>query len=388
MKKIFFLLFLFFIFFAAELLCRFLLPDKKLDVLESVIAVTEEDPVLLWKQRPNLNTTFQGANLKTNSFGLRSGEINAKKGKGVEKIICLGDSFTFGWGVEANSAYPFLLEQALNNSKIEGKKFEVVNAGEIGFTTYQGTLLLKNRLLVYSPDILIVSYGFNDVDRYRFYINNGAADINLRPANRLLLYAGNLIRRSRLYMLFNRGLFWFIDHNDKMSSVSLKKQFKLAKVRVTASDYESNLRKMIRIGIANKCKVILMSVPLNLPLPLLTDYEKSIQKNNSSLSTFYYELGCEYEKKKQYAHARTFFKKAKDYLVFECVRDSHLYQKIMAKVATEYHIPMVDVGRLFQESHGIEEGLFNGPKDPIHASTRGHRIIAEKLYDIISSGNF
>lgn len=189
-------------------------------------------------------------------------------------------------------------------------------------------------------------------------------------------------------MCYSGGpFFWLVDHNDRLSSLSLKKQFELAKVRVAAGDYESNLKKMIEIGMANKSKIILMRVPLNLPLPLLSVYEKSILKDRSSLSTFYYESGCEYEKKKQYALARDSFKKAKDYFAFECVRDNHRYQEIMAKVAGDYRLPIVDIGRLFQEGRGVE-GLFNGAKDPIHASARGHRVIAEKLYDMISSGNF
>ncbi|MBN1913922.1 MAG: hypothetical protein JW788_05930 [Candidatus Omnitrophica bacterium] len=387
MKKIFLILFILFIFFAAELLCRFLIPDKDLGVLESVMAITEEDPVLFWKQCPDLNTTFQAAKLKTNSLGLRNKELKSSKGGGVERIICLGDSFTFGWGVDAHSAYPFVLEQALNNSGHEDRKFEVVNAGEIGFSSYQGVRLLKNRLLAYSPDVLIIAYGFNDIDRYRFYINNGREDKDLRPASGFLLHGGNLIRRSRLFVLFRRALFWLIDHNDRLSSLSLKKQVELAKLRVTPGDYESNLKKMIEIGTADKSKIILMRVPLNLPLPLLSAYEEGILKDHSSLSTFYYLSGCEHEKKKQYALARDSFKKAKDYLAFECVRDNRRYQEIMSQVAGDYRLPIVDVGRLFQESRE-GEGLFNGAKDPIHASARGHRIIAEELYDIIAGGDF
>ncbi len=48
------------------------------------------------------------------------------------RIICLGDSFTFGHGVSDEETYPFLLEQRLNN--FFKRKTQVINAGVCGAT--------------------------------------------------------------------------------------------------------------------------------------------------------------------------------------------------------------------------------------------------------------
>lgn len=57
--------------------------------------------------------------VSTNSQGFRGPEIQEKK-SGL-RILCLGDSVTFGWGVEQDESYPALLARSLN--------IEVINAG-------------------------------------------------------------------------------------------------------------------------------------------------------------------------------------------------------------------------------------------------------------------
>ena len=64
-------------------------------------------------------TRLRQFSVSTSSLGFRSPEIQEKK-SGV-RILCLGDSVTFGWGVEQEESYPALLAKSLNA--------EVINAG-------------------------------------------------------------------------------------------------------------------------------------------------------------------------------------------------------------------------------------------------------------------
>ena len=57
--------------------------------------------------------------VSTNSMGFRSPELEKTKSK--KRILCLGDSVTFGWGVQDEESYPSLLAKELNA--------EVINAG-------------------------------------------------------------------------------------------------------------------------------------------------------------------------------------------------------------------------------------------------------------------
>jgi acyl-CoA thioesterase-1 len=73
-------------------------------------------------------------------------------------VLCLGDSITSGYGLDAEQSYPALLHK-----KIDAKKwnFKVVNAGQSGDTSAGGLArldwLLKNRV-----DVLVLELGGND----------------------------------------------------------------------------------------------------------------------------------------------------------------------------------------------------------------------------------
>ncbi len=84
---------------------------------------------------------------------------------GVVRIICLGGSNTYGWPYEdPQVAYPAQLEALLNSkaSSVSGPRYEVINAGEGGFTIFQGLLYLRGKLLRYKPDIVTAAFGHND----------------------------------------------------------------------------------------------------------------------------------------------------------------------------------------------------------------------------------
>lgn len=117
--------------------------------------------------KPNLNTNFRNiktTKLITNSNGLRDREFE-KKGEGVFRIVVLGDSFTFGWDVEADMSYPKQLERMLND-KITGKRFEVVNCGVPGYGTDQELKFFENISVFYEPDLVLIG----------FYIGNDITD--------------------------------------------------------------------------------------------------------------------------------------------------------------------------------------------------------------------
>jgi len=59
------------------------------------------------------------------------------------RIICLGDSYTYGHGVDDDKTYPFFLEKYLNG--ISKRRFQVINAGDPGATiTEELYMYIKN----------------------------------------------------------------------------------------------------------------------------------------------------------------------------------------------------------------------------------------------------
>jgi len=106
----------------------------------------------------------QLARLRYNSFGLRDREFSVDKPRGTVRIIALGDSFTFGHGIENEAApWPKVLESLLNAAAPVGTRYEVINAGQNGFGTADELARLKETL-VFRPDAVILGYFFNDAE--------------------------------------------------------------------------------------------------------------------------------------------------------------------------------------------------------------------------------
>ncbi len=126
------------------------------------------DRHLFWRLKPHLkDRRVHGAvrgelidfRVSTNDFGLRDAEIGPKRGL---RILALGNSCTFGVGVEGEDSFPEQLENLIGQSVPEG--IEVLNAGTPGYTAFQGRRFLERIGDDLDPDIVIVSFGFNDSD--------------------------------------------------------------------------------------------------------------------------------------------------------------------------------------------------------------------------------
>ncbi len=99
----------------------------------------------------------------TNGRGFRSGEFAALPEPGRRRILALGDSSTFGWGVEHFEAYPARLGAALGALwGVEPDAVEVINLGVPGYSTFQGRVLLEREALALRPDAILWSYLSND----------------------------------------------------------------------------------------------------------------------------------------------------------------------------------------------------------------------------------
>lgn len=81
---------------------------------------------------------------------------------GQRRVLALGDSSTFGWGVEAFEAYPARLDALLDRDAPDADPWEVLNLGVPGYSTFQGKVLLEEKALGLAPDVVLWSYVSND----------------------------------------------------------------------------------------------------------------------------------------------------------------------------------------------------------------------------------
>jgi lysophospholipase L1-like esterase len=144
---------------------------------EKQSGIFEGDPLLLWRLKPNLDhAVWDYTVLSTNAQHLRS-EDPAKplkpKQPGTIRIVCLGDSVTFGYRVppvwpdkptdyDPNwLPYPMLLEKELRAAN-PGRDIEVITMAVPGYTSHQGLAWLRRDIDSLKPDLLTVSFGWND----------------------------------------------------------------------------------------------------------------------------------------------------------------------------------------------------------------------------------
>ncbi len=99
--------------------------------------------------------------VRTNSIGSRADrEFTYAKPPDVLRIVGLGDSFTFGYGVSVEDTYLARLERLL---RADGLNVEVINLGVSGHGTAEELIMLGQRGLKFSPDLVIVGYCTNDI---------------------------------------------------------------------------------------------------------------------------------------------------------------------------------------------------------------------------------
>lgn len=145
--------------------------------------------------------------IEINSKGLRGAEIDYPKPPGEQRILVVGDSFTFAEQVNQDETFTQRLEDRLNAG---GGQYRVLNAGSNGWATANQAIYLAKEGVRFKPDLVIVAlYLGNDVsDNYRRVATVSdavAADLKLRGADS---FEGprRILRRSELYTVFESGV--------------------------------------------------------------------------------------------------------------------------------------------------------------------------------------
>ena len=97
-----------------------------------------------------------------NSYGFRGDEFQEQKHEIDFRIFAVGGSTTFGVAGDYDESWPAHLQQIINE-KIMGKKIEVINAGISDATSESEYKLIKNRISVLDPDLIIMYDGWNEL---------------------------------------------------------------------------------------------------------------------------------------------------------------------------------------------------------------------------------
>lgn len=131
------------------------------------------DPLLPFTLAKNYRCKMRSANgefdvsARLNSLSYRGAEFSIDKPPGKTRILVIGDSMTFGWGLPDNQTYPFILENMLKEKGFPAA--EVVNGGYTGGLSPDSYYIyLKEKGFKLKPDILILG----------FFIGNDITDLD------------------------------------------------------------------------------------------------------------------------------------------------------------------------------------------------------------------
>jgi lysophospholipase L1-like esterase len=121
------------------------------------------NPDLSFAHAPNRSAFLMGVPVSINSEGLRDREFSLDKPPGVYRAMMLGDSTTFGWGVNGEDTAAKLLERKLNADLPAGyNRVEVMNTGVGNYDTVQEVTYYETIGWKYHPDLVVLVFFIND----------------------------------------------------------------------------------------------------------------------------------------------------------------------------------------------------------------------------------
>ena len=188
----------------------------------------------------------------SNSLGYRTGEIPRKKDPSAYRIFFLGDSTTFGWGVDQDERFTELLENRLNSAQ-DAVKYEIYNFGIPGYTSFHARMLYDHVISRFQPDMIVYTFGANDSRMVP-----SAVKKMFRPSP-FITGLKNFMGHFRTYRLLRKMVFSLYDPFEKV-----RRQDKAGKREeeafVTLWEYQQNLEYLIRSGQEEEVESVLLAL--------------------------------------------------------------------------------------------------------------------------------
>lgn len=296
----------------------------------------EYDPVLGWRNTPG----FRHEAFQIDERGLRGQEVAVPKARGTSRIVFVGDSRTFGVWLDHleprydNSYVPFL--DQLLRERTPSAPVEVINAGVIGCSAAHGLRLFRTELLPLEPDIVVVSFGFND---HALAWNTALRSTEPRdPAARWLLYA---LARLQLFQLGVRSYQGIPSLHPAPFGIRW----------LSPEEYAYHLRRFAELAAQRRVHLLFLSQALR-PIEMGPSAPAFAGQTADAFGLF----------------------GVQDLASLHAIDDE--YRGILVRVARETHVPVAEAVAAFAAHRG---DLLFGPYDLVHPNPAGARLIAETL---------
>ena len=290
------------------------------------------DPYVLMKLKPNLHVEHAGGDsfperlyfdFTTNDWGFRCSPFPAEKG--AARLLAIGDSCTFGYGVGDAETWPAQVQNILGAGEHRKgtEAVEVVNAAVPGYTSYQGLRFLKRDGARIAPRWLVAGFGVNDCQRV-FDVSQIEAFKMIRPFWWIEALSSSHLERASFMLRF---MYLAPRHLDPTKS----------RPQLTPAEFKDTLS-----GITAYCR-----------------------DNGISLLLLVWPMRCQIMKQYATRDAETAMCEAASYPA---------YLEAVASVGKAAGAKVLDLVQVFRDSG--RQDLFG---DCVHLSAAGYRLVAEKV---------
>jgi lysophospholipase L1-like esterase len=235
------------------------------------------------------------------------------------RVLVLGDSCTFGWGVSDSQSSERALEALLSDLRVE-----VINRGIPGYSAAQGLHLLRDHLRDEYPQVAIVNYGWNDASE-SWGTDGQRLSASHAPALRSVLH------RSVFYQFLTYQLLPLVPSRRR--------------IRVSPEQYREALVSLARQLQARGAKVLLATKPYNSKI-----------NNALLLNPRFAENG---RKMKRWRGKLSRIEQ---------------YNRVVERAAQETGVAFVDLAALVRVRNPNE--VFKGA---VHPTANGHRLLGQLL---------
>jgi len=293
--------------------------------------IYKKDPNLFWRFREGKHIDsrrFSYIDYNINSDGRRGPERTEQKQPGTFRVVALGNSCTFGWGVPYNNIWTTRLETSLH-SRWETGDVEVINAGVPGYSSHQGLIYLRNELFDLDPDILLIMFGWND----HWSAGHNIPDAEQQPPSQWVLAVHNAVSPLKLYQFLRKVVLTVTDEEKevRLDGVGTKR-------RVSLDEFYTNLISIIREARRHNVEPVLL-------IPPVASLEQYFAGTSSTLHSLH-----------------------------------GMYQKEIHRVARREGVGLVDLQAAFDKDDRLYD---DAQGDPVHFNARGHAVTAGAILEAI-----
>jgi lysophospholipase L1-like esterase len=237
-----------------------------------------EEALLMWSPKPG----YHRDGITINSAGFRDRDYPIVKRPNVFRVLCLGDSSTFGYGVPFSDLYHVKLEAELARRAVGSNIcYEVINAGVTGYTTAQCLGVYKHRGRTYQPDVVTLYAGVNDPHR-RLCLSDRQIIREDLP-----VWVRRLTRNWLANLQFYRVMRLLI----MGASASGGEKDRTPVPRVSKEEFQSNVLELNRLCRENGSTLVVISPPLNKVAPRIVEQAPRIVEYRQRLHRLCQEHG-------------------------------------------------------------------------------------------------